>query len=632
MEGFDAKWNEAGNFRRATYSNLSRGNYTFLVSAINGDGVESIRPARLQIVVKPAPWFSWYAWLFYSLLLIAIIISLFRFWFKIKINRQLLEIEHNEREREREISEMKINFFANISHELRTPLTLISAPLEELTSLQTSDTTVIWLLKTISRNVQNMLRLINQLLDFGKIENGILSLQVQQVDIIQQIRNIQDVFAYTADRKNIHLTFQPHVACLDLWIDKDKLEKILHNLLSNALKYTPENGSVQLLTSGLSGAEASKKYTGIKQSPDMSYIEIAVLDTGPGIPPEKLGDLFVRYRQITGTSGTRPDYGGSGIGLHYTRRLIEKHNGHIDAAIRPEGGMAFSFIIPMNDVYSENEKEPVMKDILLDNREEIKLPEQPELNGKQPYAILLVEDNIELMDFITHILCSQYQLIEALDGDRAWELAQNESPDLIVSDVIMPGLSGYQLCSKVKQHHALCHIPVILLTAKTAMFHQVEGLEHGADAYICKPFNVDYLMLTIKNLFMSRDRLRQYFTTPQIQEKTSLPVMNQNDQKFMDKLIGLLDQNLSNPDINISYIARDLGFSRTGFYRKLKGLTDLSPVDFLAGYRLKRAAEMIMENKLTLADIAEETGFNSYPYFSKSFRKHFGVNPKDYDG
>jgi signal transduction histidine kinase/DNA-binding response OmpR family regulator/streptogramin lyase len=632
MEGFDTKWNDVGNFRRATYSKLSPGKYTFLVSAINGDGVESIRPAHLQIVVKPAPWFSLPAWLLYSLLLITVAISLFRFWFKIKMSRQLLEIEHNEREREKEISEMKINFFSNISHELRTPLTLISAPLEQLMSLKTSDTASSKLLNTISRNVQNMLRLINQLLDFGKIENGILSLQVQQVDVIQQIRDIQDDFVYTADRKHIRLSLHPHVSHLNLWVDTDKLEKTLHNLISNALKFTPENGSVEILTNELSGEKKRKKYPDMSRIQDISFIEIAVLDTGPGIPDEKLGDLFVRYRQIASPSGILPDYGGSGIGLHYTKRLVEKHSGKIKAMTRPEGGMAFSFILPTGDVYSENEKELIVKDSLPESSGK-ELPKQQKQTAKTPaYTILIAEDNIELMDFITQILCDQYRLIEALDGDRAWELAQSESPDLILSDVIMPGLSGYQLCAQVKDHPALCHIPVVLLTAKTAMFDQVEGLEQGANAYICKPFNVDYLLLTIKNLFMSRDRLRQYFSTPQTQEKTSIPEMlNPHDQKFMNKLTCLLEQELSNPDLDIDHVARELGFSRTGFYRKIKGLTDMSPIDFISNFRLKRAAEMIMENKQTLTDIAEQTGFNSYSYFSKSFKKHFGVTPKEYN-
>lgn len=527
---------------------------------------------------------------------------------------------------------MKINFFTNISHELRTPLTLISAPLEQLISLKSVDSSGMWLLNTISRNVQSMLRLINQLLDFGKIENGVLSLYVQKADLIGQIRNIRDGFAYTAERKHTHLLFTPHLPALDMWLDTDKLEKILHNLLSNALKYTPKNSSVEIVTSEISPAQVSQKYSGILRAQDIAYVEIAVLDTGPGIPPKRLDELFVRYRQIDGPTGLRSDYGGSGIGLHYTKRLVEKHGGQICARIRPQGGMEFSFILPLADIYSENDKKSSVTGSPQDESEK-ETPQRDESRAPHhPYTILIAEDNVELMDFIRNILSDQYQLIEALDGDKAWELAQTESPDLILSDVIMPGLTGYQLCAQVKQHPALCHIPVVLLTAKTAIFDQVEGLEQGADAYICKPFNIDYLLLTIKNLFMSRDRLRQYFSTPQTQESPSLPVtLNQFDRKFMDKLTGLLEQELSNPELNIDYIARDLGFSRTAFYRKIKGLTDMSPIDFVTSYRLRQAAEKIMRNECPLTEIAEQTGFSSYSYFSKSFKKHFGVTPKEYN-
>ncbi len=632
MEGIDPEWNDVGSFRRASYSNLRPGRYTFRVSAVNGDGVASVRPASLQIVVKPAPWFSWPAWLLYSLLLVTVVVTLVRFWFKTKMNAQLLEFEHNEREREKEISEMKINFFTNISHELRTPLTLISAPLEQLMSLRSSDSTGIRLLHTISRNVQSMLRLIDQLLDFGKIENGVLYLRVDRVELMEQIRCIQDGFTYTAERKHIRLAFKPHTPRMELWIDTDKLEKILHNLLSNALKYTPKNGSVTIATSEVSAAEAIGKYPKLDPGREMPFVEITVTDSGPGIPAEKLDELFVRYRQINGSSGFRPDYGGSGIGLHYTKRLVEKHNGQIVAGIRPEGGMAFSFILPTEDIYSEIEKTHGETGVLSGGMETGQ-PKQPEPAGqKHPYTVLIAEDNIELMDFIRTILSDHYRLIEALDGDKAWDLAQKESPDLILSDVIMPGMSGYQLCSQVKQNPALSHIPVVLLTAKTAIFDQVEGLEQGADAYICKPFNVDYLLLTIKNLFMSRDRLRQFFSTPQTDGNISIPVsLNPHDKKFMDKLTGLLEQQLSNPNLNIDYIARDLGFSRTGLYRKIKGLTDMSPIDFMTSYRLRQAAEMIIDNERQLSDIAEQTGFSSYSYFSKSFKKHFGVTPKEYN-
>jgi YesN/AraC family two-component response regulator len=243
------------------------------------------------------------------------------------------------------------------------------------------------------------------------------------------------------------------------------------------------------------------------------------------------------------------------------------------------------------------------------------------------------------MDFFRNLLKSQYNLLEALDGDRAWNLAQTESPDLILSDVLMPGISGYQLCAQVKNHPELSHIPVVLLTAKTTITDQVEGLEQGADAYICKPFHVDYLLLTLKNLFMGRDRLRQYYLTPhtqkdeQKQEDTPIPpvALSQYDQKLMSKMTTMLEQELSNPQLNVDYIGKNLGFSRTGFYRKIKGLTDMSPIDFLCSYRLKIAAELLLQDRsLSLIEISERTGFGSYSYFSKAFKKHFGLTPKEY--
>jgi signal transduction histidine kinase/DNA-binding response OmpR family regulator len=632
MESFDKDWIYVGNFRRATYSNLPSGKYTFYVKAINSDGIESSQPAGIQITIKPAPWFSWQAWLLYVLAFMMGIFLLFRLILKVKMNKRLLEIEHSEREREHEISEMKMNFFANISHELRTPLTLISAPLEQLLASAALNETSIRLVNTISRNVQSMLRMINQLLDFNKMESGIMSIQVQQEDIMQLIRNILDVFLYSAEKKQIKLTFNPHKSYMVMWVDMDKLEKILHNLLSNALKHTPEKGSVMLMTNELSGIEAGRKYPGLPASTELPYIEIVVSDSGQGIPEDKLGELFVRYRRINGPSGLKPDYGGSGIGLNYTKRLVETHQGQISAQIQQEGGMAFSFILPVDDRYADNEKK-LITDIIASN-EKSEFRSEDSLKTKKQYTILIVEDNAELLEFIRSLLNNHYELLEAMDGDKAWELAQNELPDLILSDVLMPGLSGYQLCAQVKNHTLLCHIPVILLTAKSTVFDQVEGLEQGADAYICKPFHVDYLLLTIKNLFLTRDRLRQYYSTPITDAAIEIPIpvkLNRYDQKLMEKLTSMLERELSNPQLNVDYIGKDLGFSRTGFYRKMKGLTDMSPIDFLRSYRLRRAAEMLQEGSLSLAEIADRTGFNTYSYFSKSFKKHFGVSPKEYN-
>ncbi len=632
LEGFDENWSYVGNFRRATYSNLLPGKYYFFVKAINRDGVESIRPAGIQITVKPAPWFTWQALAFYILAFMTAVYFLFHLIFKVKLNRQLLEIEHNERLREHEISDMKINLFTNISHELRTPLTLISAPLEQLATQNELSEPNKKLLSTITRNVASMLRLINQLLDFKIIENGIMSLQVQKSDIIKLIQNIQELYFYPAEKKQITLVFTPHTNNSVFWVDTDKVEKILHNILSNALKHTPVKGSIRVTTSILDKTSAFSKYSGIADSESASFFEVEVSDSGPGIPENKLGDLFQRYRRINGPSGLKPDYGGSGIGLHYTKHLIETHKGQIDARNQPDGGMTFSFVLPVEDIYSDIEKK-LCADIIQPDENDEFIASDNENKIKKQYTILVVEDNTELLEFIKNILTPQYQLLEATDGDKAWEIVQNAIPDLILSDVLMPGLSGYDLCGKIKSHPELSHIPVILLTAKSTIYDQIEGLEIGADIYICKPFFVDYLLLSIKNLINAREKLRLYYSTPQVKTKEQIPLpvkLSEYDQKMMNKLIIKMEEDLSNPEINIDYLAKDLGFSRASFYRKIKGLMDMTPIDFLRNFRLKKAAEMIQEGSFSLSDISDKTGFSSYSYFSKSFKKHYGMTPKKY--
>jgi signal transduction histidine kinase/ligand-binding sensor domain-containing protein/DNA-binding response OmpR family regulator len=633
LDGFDRDWNHVGNFRRATYSNLAPGEYTFMVKAINGDGVESLHPATLHITVKPAPWLSRQAILLYLTVLTAGIFLLFRLRLRMKLSRQLLEMEQSERERERQVAEMKMTFFTNISHELRTPLTLISAPLEHLLARKPPQDPDRQLLSAMSRNVRRLLRLMNQLLDFRKMERGILALRVTWTDIVPHIRSVCEAFDYPAAEKQVTLTFEPCTPCREMWTDTDKLEKILHNLLSNALKYTPSGGSVDIFTRELTARQAKDRYAELKDMNCETYLEITVSDTGVGIPPDRMGELFVQYRRIEGPAGAFPDYGGSGIGLYYVKRLAEAHGGAITASLQTEGGMAFSFILPLNDIYSEDEKDTRTPDILPGeecmNRADTAAASSP---AEHPYTILIVEDNAELTAFIRTMLEGQYRLLCAADGDRAWDIALNEAPDLILSDVLMPGISGYLLCSQVKQHPQLCHIPVILLTAKTSVSDQIEGLEQGADAYICKPFHTGYLLLTIANLLKSRETLRHYFSLPQNgRDREEVPVnLNEIDRAFLNKLTLLLEKELSNSELNINSIARELGFSRTGFYRKLKGLMDISPLDFLRKYRLKRAAEMILEGSLSLNEVAERTGFGTYSHFSVTFKKHYSISPKDY--
>ncbi len=630
LNGFEKQWNYVGHFRRASYSNLPAGQYLFEVCAINGDGIESTHPATLKITVKPAPWLTWQAWLLYVLCAITLTVLILRFWIKTKLNRQQIEFEHNERNREKQIAQMKMTFFTNISHELRTPLTLISAPLDQILAAP-ADTDNRPLLNTIARNVKRMWQLANQLLDLSKIENGVMKLHVQPTDIIAQITNIYHSFTYIAERKDIQIELKLHAKQEIIWLDSDKLDKILYNLLSNAIKHSPQYQPIAIETRIIDKTEAQKRY---QRTADCTrFVEIHVTDHGKGIAEDKMKNLFVRYQQIETDSGTMPDYSGNGIGLHYTKTLVETHKGSIRAENRAEGGMDFAFILPATDIYTDKEKKEMAPELFITPHETENTARQAQQNSKreQTHTLLIAEDNLELLDFIESILEKKYRVIKTADGEQAWQQIQKTMPDLVLSDVIMPHTSGYELCTRIKQSLDYCHIPVVLLTAKTIMADQVEGLDCGADAYICKPFNTDYLLLTIRNMLRYKEQLYQYFSTPQVVGRriAEMPC-NNNDSLFMEKLTQLIEREMANTELNIDDIAQQLGYSRSVFYRRLKSLTNTPPNDFLRIYRLKRAAEKIILRTDSLADVAEQTGFVSYPYFSKAFKKHFGTSPKDY--
>ena len=646
LEGFDHQWNQVGNHRRATYSNLTPGRYKFVVTAFNNDGMQSTLPATLDIIVKPAPWATWWAWLLYFTAFCAATGLFMRLWMKIKHQQQSLIIEANEREREHEMTEMKMTFFTNISHELRTPLTLISAPVQQLEECVDPDSKEGRLIHIIFRNRNRLHRLIDQLLDFRKMEAGMIALKVQYGDIMEKLISIIDFYDAPASEKGIAVRFTPHIGNMEIWYDADKIEKIMHNLLSNALKHTPNGGEIRVTTREVLCADISNRYKELSLSDD-NYLEISVLDDGPGVPSDKLNELFVRYRQIKSSKGMKPDYAGTGIGLHYTKQLAEVHHGGITGNLRPEGGMLFSFLLPLNDVYALEEKTSATNETefsgeqtFITCQEEYMDSEEKEVEnetnaGSFAYTVLIAEDNMELIAYFKQMLGDKYNLLEAQDGLQAWNIMQEKCPDLVLSDVVMPELSGYELCSRIKQHPVFSHVPVILLTARTSMSDQIEGLSYGADAYICKPFNVDYLLLTIENRLNSREKLRIYYSTPRastaIVEKEEMPVkLNTLDQAFMDKLMQLLEKDLAKPEMNIEAIAKEMAFSRSSFYRKIKGLTNISPADLIRNYRLKRAAEMILEGSWSLYEVSERTGFGNYSHFSVLFKKHFGTSPQSY--
>ena len=633
--GEDDQWNYVGTHRRANYSNLRRGRYEFVVYAVNDDGVESAVPAMLDIRVKPAPWFSAAAWTVYFVAALSVVLLLMRSMIRARLSMERSEMDRKEKEREREMTRMKTNFFTNISHELRTPLTLIAGPMERLRLSEELSQEGRRMTDMISRNIRTMMRLLDQLMDFAKMENGALTLKVKETDIGGLMTGICESFMYLAERRGVAFSYIPHEGGPKIWVDADKIDKILNNLLSNALKYTPAGGRVILRTELVPRSLAVQEF-GYGLVPAETFLKVSVDDSGVGVPKEKLGELFVRYRHIEPEGGgSGPDYGSNGIGLHYTRSLVERHGGRISASLKEEGGMIFSFILPAGDVYSDAEKAVTCDDDLLaDLQVQDHVPAAGRRSGDAGAGgptVLIVEDNPDLQDFLVSILSAAYTTRTASDGRAALEILGGSPVDLVLSDVIMPGMDGLELCRRIRGSDSLCHVPVVLLTAKTTLGDQLEGLEEGADAYICKPFSTEYLLLVVRNLLDIVKNVRMCYLTPHAEPASEArkEAIDIRDRRFMDSLTAYLEKELSNQSLDMDMVAGELCVSRSALYRRIKSLTGLSPNDCVRDYRLKRAVEFMCAGE-TLADVAERCGFSSYSYFSKSFKQHFGVSPKEW--
>lgn len=629
LVGEDDQWNNVGAYRRANYSNLRRGRYEFQVYAVNDDGVESLNPATLSIRVRPAPWFSAVAWTLYLVAAFSLALLAIRYVIRMRLRMARAEMDRKEKEREKEMTKMKTTFFTNISHELRTPLTLIAGPFEKLRMSESLSPDGKRMTDMISRNIATMMKLVNQLMDFAKMESGTLTLKVRELDIVRCISGTCESFRYFAERKSISFSYVPREAGLTMWADADKVGKILNNLLSNAFKFTPENGIITVRSGLVSRQMAESEFGQLEGGPE-NYLKVSVEDSGKGVPKEKLGELFVRYWHMENEAGQ--DCCGNGIGLDYTKNLVEKHKGRIAASLREGGGMVFSFIIPADDVYTADEKSF--------SGDEDQVPGIPGANctshpepvcaKKEESTVLVVEDNLDLQDFLVSILSGRYNVLTASNGNAALKTLEGNQVDLVLSDVIMPEMDGLELCRKIKGG-GFNSIPVVLLTAKSSMDDQIEGLEEGADAYICKPFNTEYLLLVVKNLLGTVRNVRLCYLTPH----AGLPAEEQRksigskDLKFMDSLTSYLEQELQNPELDVDMIAAELCVSRSVLYRRIKSLTGLSPNDCVRDYRLKRAVEL-MDAGEPLSEVSEHCGFSSYSYFSKSFKQHFGMSPKDW--
>ncbi len=636
LEGFDKNWYNVDNQRKAYYSNLPRGNYTFKVKSVNGAGVTSENEAELMICVQPAPWFSYLAWAVYIAILGAITYLIFRLRIKTFVYKKNLENEHSEHLREREINLMKQKFFTNISHELRTPLTLIYGLVSQLSRQEKLSPQIKEYALSLDLNVNRLLKLINQLLTYKKIESESLSLWLENGEVNHEIRKIVELFTLYAREKEIRINFMED-DCFTFCFDHDKLEKILSNLLSNAIKHSEKGGRIEVVVRKIANVQIRSLYSIKMDLPETDYVEISVTDIGWGIDKKEWSTIFDRYKQIESGGKQRPDYSGTGIGLNFTKSLLELHKGDIRMESKLGEGSTFAFILPLDSTVFEpkdfadsksGNNHPIMPSPFSENTG-ADLLHKFEIQVDFEKTILVVEDDPQLNNFLVNSLKNYYKTINAHDGETGLKMVKHHLPDMVISDVMMPKMDGYAFTRSIKGNKEFCHIPVILLTAKTEISSQIEGMQSGADFYIAKPFNIDFLLSAIDSQLKNRKRIHDIFLSGQM-PKLDKSEINQLDIQFLSKLNVFLEKELSNQELDILLLAQNMNMSRSVFYRKFMGLTKLSPNSYIKKHRINKSIELMNLGKYSLVEISEMTGFGSSSYFSTAFKQEKGMSPRDY--
>ena len=614
LEGFDAEWLSVDSkSRKVTFTNLDPGNYTFRVKAANNDGVWNEVGASLHITVLPPFWKTRTALVLYFMMIIGGLLIIRKLIQQREKMKFTIQQERQEAMHMHELDMMKIKFFTNVSHEFRTPLTLILTPLEKILR-QTKDAEQRNQFQLIQRNAKRLLNLVNQLLDFRKLEVQEIRFNPSEGDIIYFIREAVYSFSDLSEKKDIRLQFESAINSIETIFDQDKLEKILFNLLSNAFKFTPEHGAVTVRV-----AEEVEH--------EDRWLRIEVEDTGIGIAADKQEKIFERFFQNELPKSMVNQ--GSGIGLSITKEFVKIHGGTIAVSSEPGKGSCFTVRLPLQEVitHAEVSETPVMESAIPMNGAEV--PEEVELMQAKKPLLLLVEDNEDFRFYLKDNLKLDYQILEAPNGLEGWKKVEEALPDLIVSDIMMPEMNGIELCRRVKSDQRVSHIPVILLTARAAEEQKVEGFQLGADDYITKPFNFEILASRIQNLIAQREKFQRSFPR-QLDVKASELNITPLDEIFIQNAIKCVEKNVSKAEFSVEDMSRELGISRAHLYKKILSLTGKSPLEFIRTIRLQQAAQLLEKSQLTVAEIAYQVGFNNPKYFARYFKEQYSVLPSAY--
>lgn len=632
LKGFDEDFCYPGHQNSATYTNIPPGKYTFIVKGANNDGVWNETPDEISIIIHPPLWKTWWAYVLYLLIFLSLLYIFVR---HIKIEERLkntIRIKQIEQQSIEENHQLRMRLFTNFSHELRTPLTLIISPVEDMLRRSDLSEEYVTTFNLIKRNCDRLLWLVNQLLDFRKIESGKMTLKVYNDDLKSFIQEIVVAFQELSRRKEIGLTFKYNADADRIWYDPVLLEKVFFNLLSNALKFTQKGDSILVNVEQLTALTVAERY---QIEGDDDFVLITVYDNGVAIAPEDLKNIFDPFYQSN--NHETPVY-GSGIGLNLCKSIVELHKGVIWAGSDGIKGSTFYVLLRCGNAHFSpadmgteclGTEHIWMKELKVDEAEFQESETSVSVNDKQKPTILVIEDNTDLRHYISSLLKQNYNVIEESNGTDGLQKAVEDIPDLILSDIMMPGINGLELCRHIKQTMATSHIPVILITAKAAICQVKEGFEIGANDYILKPFDAELLLTRVRNILAYTDTLRQRFSKQFILSTGELDTKGDNDQ-FIENLMAYVRENISNPDLSVEELSKKMNISRVQLYRKVKAMTDMSPMKLLNDLRLKIAAEYLRNGSTNVSEVCYKVGFNDLSHFGKCFKSMYGVAPKAY--
>lgn len=637
LEGHDRVWQSTSSTLQAHFGDLAPGSYTLRIRLVASPGEPPIAEESIRIKVKSAFWQSVPALWFYLMLFLCLVSYVNSLYLRMRTERMELARVSHDYKRDKLTNEMNMNFFANISHEFRNPLTIIAGPLMVLREDRSLPQHARHLINMVCKSVNRMLRLIDQMLDFNQLETDVLRLKVAKYDVAAELSQIVGVFSETCILRGIHVEEKGLDGNVYGWMDKDKMEKIMNNLLTNALKHVPNDGVIRVSMYEALPDEHPELVERLQKIYGRMVV-VEVFNNGNTIDSDKLPFVFKRYYQAGHTTANHQYGWGTGLGLYYVKRLVELHHGFIEVFNAEGGGVTFRFVLPI-DENAYHDAEHISKEdgamcipiVAEDQDTERRVEENQQkvnLTAKKP-VVMVVDDDTDVGQYVRGIFAEQYIVVNRYSAESALDSMEGVKPDIILCDVVMGEMTGYDFCRRIKGDLMYCHIPVILLTAKSNITEQVEGLQTGANAYVVKPFDPRYLKALVENQLKRVEQVRKLLSEGEPRQKVP-DGLSEQDRKFMDQVYELMERHLQDNDLNVTTISSDLLISASKFNYKLKELTGESPGSFFRKFKLNRAARLLREGKYNVSEVAYMTGFGTVSYFSVAFKKQFGVSPSEY--